>query len=288
MYSSFIGVFMLTKLVYTGIVCGCIIVCSGCTISSPEQPASAMANGHDFSRKPESINLEKLSNADQAMVESVLGTLEPIIHKRRQQQTLAWLQFEDLYAPLDANQRFFVKAFATINPYQLNIDMPYQPIQNFPPDLVKIESQTLLSANGQPYITQTQFLPKNVYIAYINMTNAMQQDIGKTLYIASGYRSPAYQLYLFLFYLKNHEYSILETRRFVAWPGFSEHGNPLRQAIDFVNEQGIDGQENAAEFEALDEYRWLLEHAGRFGFELSYPKGGKMAFEPWHWRYQGQ
>jgi len=279
---------MLTKLVYTGIVCGCIMVCSGCTISSPEQPASAMANGDDFSRKPENINIDKLSNADQAMVESVLGSLEPMIQKRRQQQTLAWLQFEDLYAPLDNNQRIFLKAFATINPYQLNIDMPYQPIQDFPLDLVKIESQTLLSANGQPYITQTQFLPKNVYISYINMTNAMQQDIGKTLYIASGYRSPAYQLYLFLFYLKNHEYSILETCRFVAWPGFSEHGNPLRQAIDFVNEQGIDGQENAAEFEALEEYRWLLEHAGRFGFELSYPKGGKMAFEPWHWRYQGQ
>ncbi len=279
---------MLTKLVYTGIVCGCIMVCSGCTIASPEQPASAMANGDDFSRKPENINIDKLSNADQAMVESVLGSLEPIIQKRRQQQTLAWLQFEDLYAPLDNNQRIFLKAFATINPYQLNIDMPYQLIQDFPLDLVKIESQTLLSANGQPYITQTQFLPKNVYISYINMTNAMQQDIGKTLYIASGYRSPAYQLYLFLFYLKNHEYSILETRRFVAWPGFSEHGNPLRQAIDFVNEQGIDGQENAAEFEALEEYRWLLEHAGRFGFELSYPKGGKMAYEPWHWRYQGQ
>ncbi len=280
---------MQTRLKYTGLVlCGCLIVCWGCTTSNPKHPASAMADCHDFSRKSESINLEKLSTADQAMVKSVLRSLEPIIHERREQQTLVWLTFEDLYAPLDEDQQIFLRAFAAINPNRLNTDMPYQAIQDFPPDLVKIESRTLPATNGQPYITQTQFLPKNVYTSYINMANAMQQDIGKTLYIASGYRSPAYQLYLFLFYLKNHEYSILETRRFVAWPGFSEHGNPRRQAIDFVNEQGIDGQENAAEFEALEEYRWLLEHAGNFGFELSYPKGGKEAFEPWHWHYRGQ
>ncbi|MBN2514159.1 MAG: M15 family metallopeptidase [Sedimentisphaerales bacterium] len=280
---------MLTKLDCIGlVVCGCLIVCSGCATSSLKQAAPVLSDCHDFSRNPESINLEKLSDADQAMVKSVLGSLEPIIHERRQQQTLAWLTFEDLYALLDENQQIFLRAFAAIYPNQLKIDIPYQAIQEPPPDLVKIESRTLPAANGQLYVTQTQFLPKNVYFAYINMTKAMQQDIEKTLYVASGYRSPAYQLYLFLFYLKNHEYSILETRRFVAWPGFSEHGNPRRQAIDFVNEQGIDGQDNAAEFEALEEYRWLLEHAGQFGFELSYPKGGKMAFEPWHWRYRGQ
>lgn len=279
---------MLTRLNYTVLLCGCIIVCFGCTISSPKQAAYAMADCQDFSRKPESINLEKLSNVDQAMVKSILGCLEPIIHERKQQQTLASLTFEDLYTPLDKDQRAFLKAFETIDLNLLNVDVSYQGIQKFQPELVTIKSKTLLSPDGQPYITQTQFLPKDSYTAYINMTNAMQQDIGKTLYIASGYRSPAYQLYLFLYYLKNHAYSIHETRRFVAWPGFSEHGNPRRQAIDFVNEQGIDGQENAAEFEALEEYRWLLEHAGRFGFELSYPKGGKAAFEPWHWRYQGQ
>lgn len=279
---------MLTRLNYTVALWVGLIACSSCSTSSPKQVPSALADYQKFSRKTEDINLEKLSSADQAMVRWVLERLDPMIHKRRQQQTLAWLTFEDLYAPLNENQQLFLRAFAAIDPNRLNIDAPHQDIQDFPHDLVKIESQTLSVAPGQSYITQPQFLPKDVYIAYINMTKAMQQDIGKTLYIASGYRSPAYQLYLFLFYLKNHEYSILETSRFVAWPGFSEHGNPRRQAIDFVNQQGIDGQDNPAEFEALEEYRWLLEHAGQFGFELSYPKGGKMAFEPWHWRYRGQ
>lgn len=265
------------------ILCGCLIVFVGCRKSQ-----SALSDCHDFSRNPDCVNLVSLCESDRAMVESVLSRLDPFISKRRQQQTLATLRFEDLYTPLDENQQAFVRAFASIDPNLLNIDMPYQGIPEAPPELVTIESKTLPAPAGQSYITQTQFLPREVYTAYLDMTQAMQQDIGKTLYVASGYRSPAYQLYLFLFYLKNHAYSILETRRFVAWPGFSEHGNPRRQAIDFVNEQGIDGQENAAEFEALEEYRWLLNHAGQYGFELSYPRGGTMAFEPWHWRFRGK
>ncbi|MEN6307911.1 MAG: M15 family metallopeptidase [Anaerohalosphaeraceae bacterium] len=270
------------------IVCGCLVVLAGCGKTTHRQLQSPVSGCPDFSRDAKCINLVSLAEPDRAMVESVLSGLDSIISERRQQQTLTTLTFEDLYAPLEENQRVFLKAFASIDLNRLNLDVQQQNIPSTPPELVIIESQTLPFPAGQAYITQTQFLPKDIYIAYVNMTQAMQRDIGKTLYIASGYRSPAYQLYLFLFYLKNHDYSILETRRFVAWPGFSDHGNPEHQAIDFVNEQGIDGQNNAAEFEALEEYHWLLNHAGQFGFELSYPRDGKAAFEPWHWRFRGK
>ena len=39
--------------------------------------------------------------------------------------------------------------------------------------------------------------------------------------------------------LKNHSYSIRETAKFVALPGYSEHGDPNHQAIDFINENGV-------------------------------------------------
>ncbi len=47
-------------------------------------------------------------------------------------------------------------------------------------------------------------------------------------------------------------------------------------------------EENAGEFEALPEYRRLLDHAEEFGFVLSYPRQAQagIPFEPWHWRYE--
>ena len=111
-------------------------------------------------------------------------------------------------------------------------------------------------------------------------------DLGKRLLIESGYRSPAYQLYLFVFYLSNHRYSIRETNRFVALPGFSEHGSPDFQAIDFMTPEGINGEDRPEEFEELQEYGWLHARAHEFGFHLSYPRAGPSAFEPWHWHWE--
>jgi D-alanyl-D-alanine carboxypeptidase len=135
-----------------------------------------------------------------------------------------------------------------------------------------------------------QYLPREALEAYERMMAAMQADLGQRLLVESGYRSPAYQLYLFLFYLPKHDHSMTETNRFVALPGHSEHGYPPRQAIDFINEEGINGEDDPAAFEALPEYRWLQEHAHAFGFFLSYPRDNPYgtAFEPWHWHYERQ
>jgi LAS superfamily LD-carboxypeptidase LdcB len=234
------------------------------------------------------IDVVKLSMSDRAMVERVLGKLAPLIAERRQKSNLATLTSDELYAPLDAEEQTFLKHFAAIDPNQLEITIPYQGIPQKAPELVVIRGQIMKIAENKTQTVPPQFLPKDVYEAYQAMAGAMKKDIGKTLYVESGYRSSAYQLYLFIFYLKNHEYSIRQTAKSVAWPGYSEHGWPQRQAMDFVNEQGIDGQDNPKLFEALEEYRWLLLHAGQYGFELSYPKESKMAFEPWHWRYKGE
>jgi D-alanyl-D-alanine carboxypeptidase len=77
--------------------------------------------------------------------------------------------------------------------------------------------------------------------------------------------------------------------RNVALPGYSEHGYPPRQAIDFITADGISfGPEKV--FDETQEYGWLLKNAQKFGFYLSYPKNNKqeMAFEPWHWHYKAR
>lgn len=232
------------------------------------------------------VNVDKLPQSDRAIVVRILGKLDPVIAEKRAKGDIAALTIEELYAPLDAQEQAFLRRFEDLDVAQFNQSIPYQGISQVQPELVIITGQKINPPTG-PEEIPPQFLPKPVYDAFVSMSSAMKADIGKTVYVTSGYRSPDYQLYLFLFYLQNHDYSITETARFVAWPGYSEHGNPEHQAIDLVNEQGVDGQNNPAEFEALPEYHWLLKNAGKYGFELSYPKHSKMAFEPWHWRYKG-
>lgn len=233
------------------------------------------------------ISVVKLSDKDRTMVERVLVKLNPLITERKSKGDIAALTFEELYAPLDGEERTFLRRFQGVDTSQLNISIPYRGTPSKAPELVVIRGQVIKTAKNESREIPPQFLPKDVYDAYLLLSENMKKDIGRTVYIESGYRSAAYQLHLFLFYLKNHNYSIRETARSVAWPGYSEHGWPGNQAVDFVNEQGIDGQDKPETFEALEEYQWLLCHAEQYGFELSYPRDSKMAFEPWHWRYKG-
>ncbi len=65
----------------------------------------------------------------------------------------------------------------------------------------------------------------------------------------------------------------------------SEHSQPKRQGIDFVSEEGLDLQySDAKAFQALPEYHWLLENAGRFGFAPMPPPDA--AVSPWHWHWE--
>ena len=231
------------------------------------------------------LNLDRLSPSDVNQVKDILAALEPLINERNGNNSLASLRFDDLYAPLNEGQKNFLKQFETLDANALSVKIPYLGIAEGNEEFVILRGQQI-KVDGKPYVIPPQFLPKDVNQSYTRMMDAMQKDIGKRLYIESGYRSSAYQLYLFVFYLKNHDYSIRETVKYVALPGYSEHGCPGRQAIDFINEDGINGDGNPEQFEALPEFNWLMKNAQKFNFILSYPKDSKagITYEPWHWR----
>ena len=197
------------------------------------------------------------------------------------------MTFRELYRGLGKEETDLLDRVRSIRPKdKIYLGMPGPSVK-----FKKMDGQ-MIQKDGKPEPVDTQYLPENVFTAYEGMMQAMQKDIGKKLLVESGYRSPAYQLYTFLYYLPKHGYSPAETRRWVALPGYSEHGAPQRQALDFINEEGINGDnpgQTAETFEALPEYAWLKQNAGEFGFELSYPRGTKdTTFEPWHWRYNGK
>jgi D-alanyl-D-alanine carboxypeptidase len=233
------------------------------------------------------LDVQRLDPSDAETLHAVLGALEQPIAAQQRDGTAILLTWEALYEPLSPQQRAFLDGLRTLKAKDLGATSHYFGELADSPDLVPVGPQSVLK-DGAATLLDPQYLPRPAYEAYRRMSEAMQRDLGKRLLVESGYRSPAYQLYLFLYYLPKHDHSITETNRFVALPGHSEHGYPPRQAIDFINEAGINGEDHPEEFEALPEYRWLTEHAGEFGFVLSYPRNNPLntAFEPWHWHFE--
>ena len=233
------------------------------------------------------LHVDRLDPEETAQLQAVLERLDPLISSHKQSGTANLLTWEELYQPLTEEQRAFLDAVRALRGTDLGATSHYFGELSEPPDVVPVGPQEYLK-EGQPILLDAQVLPREAMLAYEAMMEAMARDLGKRLLVESGYRSPAYQLYLFLFYLPKHDSSIRETNRFVALPGHSEHGYPPRQAVDFINEEGINGEDNPEAFEALPEYQWLAHHAHEFGFVLSYPRDNphNTAFEPWHWHFE--
>lgn len=101
----------------------------------------------------------------------------------------------------------------------------------------------------------------------------------------SGFRSIEYQAGLMQKAILKHG-SEEAAGRWVARPGYSEHHTGL--AVDLGPEESPDLDCETA-FEETPAFAWLNQNAGRFGFELSYPRGNARGinYEPWHWRFVG-
>ena len=239
-------------------------------------------------REPVDLELDGLSARHILQVKDLLKKLEPFIRTKDRKGELPTLTLDELESPLNSKQTHFLHAFRDLRARDVGVRIPYKGFSEGKTPLIRLDGQ-IIRVKGVETKLPPQFLSPPVHEAYQAMMEAMKTDIGKKLFVESAYRSSAHQLYLFIFYLSNHNYSIRETAKWVALPGYSEHGDPRHLAIDFINADGINGEKNASEFEALPEYKWLLQNAGRFGFVLSYPKDAPVGitYEPWHWRFKG-
>lgn len=107
------------------------------------------------------------------------------------------------------------------------------------------------------------------------------EDDGISIWVASAYRSFAYQSQLKGAYTVTYGSG---ANTFSADQGFSEH--QLGTTVDLTTTGlggGLDG------FGTTPAYTWLLENAHKYGFVLSYPENNQYyVFEPWHWRFVGE
>lgn len=131
-----------------------------------------------------------------------------------------------------------------------------------------------LSLNGEEEYFHARALP--------HLLNLLKEakSAGMELFIVSAFRSFETQRDL------KSQYKMTfgsGANKFSAEQGYSEH--QLGTTIDFTTPAL--GTSFSA-FDTTSSYRWLTEHAHRFGFILSYPKNNSYyIYEPWHWRFVG-
>ncbi len=143
-----------------------------------------------------------------------------------------------------------------------------------PPQVSAIATSSLLRTDAPEYL-DTRVMP-----FLTDMFEDALED-GINLKVVSGYRSFYEQKSL------KSTYTVLYgsgANTFSADQGYSEH--QLGTTIDITTPSIGGTYTSFAESEA---YTWLLEHAHRYGFVLSYPKDNTYyVFEPWHWRFVGE
>ena len=228
-----------------------------------------------------------LSSKNAQVAKDIVEKLK--IERQERGNKLPIVSFKHLYDVLNQDEKLFVKILLNQNPKTYGFGGPFLGIKRVPLFLKKIQGQKYTWEEKGKEIMQ-QYLPLRVWLAYKKLNKAMKNEIGKEVLVESGYRSPAYQVFTFLYYLvEKHKLDYEKTINLVAFPGYSQHGYPPLQAIDFTTKDGALRGEKTG-FEDTSEYDWLLKNADKYHFYLSYPKNNALGirFEPWHWHYQKQ
>ncbi len=139
------------------------------------------------------------------------------------------------------------------------------------------EARELVDA-GPDYYGRPQQLEAGARDAWQAM-QAAAAETGVVLHLISAYRSVDYQCELIRRKCRAGR-SLEEVLEVNAAPGYSEHHTG--RAVDLGT---LDCPALVEAFEDTPAFGWLQQHAGRFGFALSYPRGNPegISYEPWHW-----
>jgi len=224
-----------------------------------------------------------ISPQEKKLIVSILEKIE----KEKKNTEVRIISFDSLFRLIGKDEKILVKKFRDINPLIYGFKGRYLGVQDVPKNLVAIRNQKYRSKDKVEKI-ETQYLPKPVFEAYKKLNSALYKDTKKKLLVDSGYRSPAYQVITFLWYLNFHKFNFSKTIKRMAIPGYSEHGFSKGQAVDFITIDGVPNDERPLDFAKTIEYKWLLDNANNFGFYQSYPRNNKLGvmFEPWHWQFR--
>lgn len=140
-----------------------------------------------------------------------------------------------------------------------------------------VEAKHLVQAEDDMF-SRIQHMTADTLRAWQLMKEAAAQE-NVVLLLVSAFRSIDYQCELIKGKLAAGRLldDILSVN---AIPGFSEHHTGRALDISTPNCEPL-----TTDFETTDAFLWLTEHAGRFGFVMSFPRDNNsgITYEPWHW-----
>jgi len=142
------------------------------------------------------------------------------------------------------------------------------------------EAQELVSVGMDIYGRDRQLTPFAAS-RWTELRAAAHQD-GIALLLVSAFRSLEYQRHIFERKIGAGE-SLERILKVNTPPGYSEHHTG--RAVDLTTPGCPPLTE---EFETTAAFAWLVQHAHRFGFAMTYPRENRfgIAYEPWHWAVQ--
>lgn len=229
-----------------------------------------------------------VSNFDDQTLQGFLAAIEHLKQSKTFSPTMTMEQLNDA---LSDAQNEIVSQILELDPQDYDVATPYVGIEPMPKDMTVVSGQQY-SRNGVIETIEDRYLPKPIYNTFLDMNQAFEEDNpGRKLLIGSGYRSPAYQIVIFVRLLATqYGGDIGKTIRHASPPAYSQHTIASRTAIDMQNIDGLPSDNNPDDFKDTVEYAWLQQHASAFDFYESWPENNEygMRPEPWHWQYIAQ
>lgn len=223
----------------------------------------------------------RLSYLQKQAAKELIATM---LQKIKTDEKAAAVSFDELHSNVSGQARKLSEKVTQLHPARYGVNRSAVAPKETG-NLMVVRGQSYTTADGRHKIPP-RLVPRHTFRAFQAMNHSMKKDIGRQLVVQSGYRSPAYQLFVFLFQLKSNDWNVEKTLQTVALPGYSEHAAAQQQALD-LRAASFVGPHNMYDFSRLPAYRWLNENAHEFGFTLSYPEDNDTGtrFEPWHWRH---
>ena len=138
----------------------------------------------------------------------------------------------------------------------------------------------LVSVDKEYAIDSKQKANREMYEAFIKMSDDCKKETGYKVIFRSGYRDYKSQEDTYNLFLKTYGKKYAEV--YAAHAGFSEHQTGL--AVDIK-------AESSNTFAGTKESNWLSKNAYKYGFILRYKKETEditgYKYESWHYRYVG-
>lgn len=232
-----------------------------------------------------------MSGPIESFDESVLRTFPETFEALEAQGVLIpTVTLAGLKSLLSTGQQAIVDQIINLKPQDYGVNTPYAgDLEPVPADLVKVSGQQY-TEHGEPKTLGAKYVPAHIFEAYGRMNEAfMAEQRDRKLLIVSCYRSPAYQIAVFINWLiEAYHGDIAKTIRHASPPNYSQHTIASKAAIDFKNVDGSPSNDHPEDFKETVEYAWLRRHGGEFSFYESWPENNEfgMRAEPWHWQHR--